>query len=269
MVAAAKAGGGPGLLPLALAGTPIVFVSYAIALALARHLPLPIVLAGSAANAIPIVLFGLAAYRAVGLLLVGRRPAVQLAGHLLLGAAYALVTYWLLLVLLGIVDSASLVQFNVQPFAGGASTWQLLQNATTYGIIAALAYIGPANAPVTVVFDGDDAGQAGGLTRYFVRSGDDIHPVDVDGIVSISGADDYAEVTTLEGTHLVRITLAEFEKALDPRRFIRIHRSAIVNVDRIARAEPAGGGRILLHMENGETIAASRAGSKLLKDRVL
>jgi DNA-binding LytR/AlgR family response regulator len=48
-----------------------------------------------------------------------------------------------------------------------------------------------------------------------------------------------------------------------------VHRSRIVNVERIERAEPAGGGRLLLHMEGGETIVASRAGSRLLRDRVI
>jgi two-component system, LytTR family, response regulator len=108
-----------------------------------------------------------------------------------------------------------------------------------------------------------------GFSRYFIRSGDEIQPVDVDLIVSIAGADDYAEVATLKGKHLVRMTLAEFEKSLDPARFIRVHRSRIVNFERIVRAEPAGNGRMLLHMEDGEAIVASRAGSRLLRDRVI
>jgi DNA-binding LytR/AlgR family response regulator len=65
------------------------------------------------------------------------------------------------------------------------------------------------------------------------------------------------------------MTLAEFEKSLDPAQFIRVHRSRIVNVDRIERAEPAGGGRLLLHMQDGEAIPASRTGSRLLRDRVI
>jgi DNA-binding LytR/AlgR family response regulator len=65
------------------------------------------------------------------------------------------------------------------------------------------------------------------------------------------------------------MTLADFENVLGPKSFIRVHRSWIVNVDRIARAEPAGGGRMLLHMENGEMIQCSRTGSRLLKDRVI
>jgi DNA-binding LytR/AlgR family response regulator len=42
-----------------------------------------------------------------------------------------------------------------------------------------------------------------------------------------------------------------------------------VNTHRIARAEPAGGGRLLLHMETGHTISTSRDGARLLRNRVL
>jgi DNA-binding LytR/AlgR family response regulator len=65
------------------------------------------------------------------------------------------------------------------------------------------------------------------------------------------------------------MTLTEFEQTLTSKNFIRVHRSHIVNVDRVAHAEPAGGGRLLLHMEDGELIPASRAGSRLLRERVI
>jgi DNA-binding LytR/AlgR family response regulator len=108
-----------------------------------------------------------------------------------------------------------------------------------------------------------------GLSRYFVRIGEELRPLDIDTVVSIGGADDYAEVRTLAGKHLVRVTLAEFAKSLDPAKYVRVHRSWIVNTDRIARAEPAGGGRLLLHMETGQIISTSREGAKLLRNRVL
>jgi DNA-binding LytR/AlgR family response regulator len=108
-----------------------------------------------------------------------------------------------------------------------------------------------------------------GRSRYFVRIGEELRPIDMDAVVSIAGADDYAEVRTLSGKHLVRVTLAEFARSLDPAKYVRIHRSWIVNIHRIASAEPAGGGRLLLHMETGQTISTSRAGAKLLRDRVL
>ena len=260
----------PAMVRLMLVATAIVFTLYAIVLGVARDLTLSLSLAASAANTVPTILFGLAAYRLVSAWLVGRGLAVQVIGHVLIGAGYALITYWLLMVMLGVIHGVSVVQFTVEPFTTRASVWQLLQNLTTYGIIATLAYLHARPDPVAVIFSDPGAAEPGqALSRYFIRSGEEIRPIDVAGIVSIAGADDYAEVATMTGRHLVRMTLAEFEKALDPAKFIRVHRSRIVNVERIERAEPAGGGRLLLHMEDGEAIAASRSGSRLLRDRVL
>jgi hypothetical protein len=258
-----------GLPRLGLVSAPIVFAAYTLTILLARDMPLALALGGGVANTIPTVLFGLAAYHMVGTWLVERPARVQIAGHLLLGSVYAALCYWLLLVMLAVVNSASLVRFNVQPFAGGVSLWQLLQNLTVYGLIAALAYIRPSAPSVTVLFEQGDAQRSPSLTRYFIRTGEDIQPIDVDTIISIAGADDYAEVRTLNGSHLVRLTLAQFEESLDAARFIRVHRSRIINVDCVVRAEPAGGGRMLLHMRNGEMITASRSGSRLFKEHVL
>lgn len=85
----------------------------------------------------------------------------------------------------------------------------------------------------------------------------------------MSGRVRFLAVATTSGRHLVRMTLGDFEQALQSVRFIRVHRSHIVNVARIERAEPAGGGRMLLHMDNGEAVQTSRAGTRLLRDRIL
>ena len=259
----------PGLAQFALAGTLIVFVAYALALSIGHGSSLRDAVPGAVANTIPTVLFGVIAYAVVRGWLVKQSFAVQVAGQLLLCAAYTLMSYWLLIVMLGAVSGVSVIKFNVEPFPVRASVWQMLENATVYGIIAALASRRTSASEVTVVLADGQQENRPGLSRYFIRSGDDIQPINVDSIVSIAGADDYAEVATLEGRHLVRMTLAEFEKSLDASRFIRVHRSRIVNVDRIARAEPAGGGRLLLRMEDGEAIPASRTGSRRIRDRVL
>jgi DNA-binding LytR/AlgR family response regulator len=178
------------------------------------------------------------------------------------------------MVMIGLANGETLTQFVVRPFfPGPAVAWQLLQGLTFYAVVAALIYLRahpPASAVMlTGALPQPDPGQKKELSRYFIRAGEDIHPVDVSQIVSIAGADDYAQVTTLTGSHLVSMTLTEFENALSRSSFIRVHRSRIVNADRIARAEPAGGGRVLLHMENGEMIQCSRTGTRLLKDRVI
>ena len=268
-IKAAPRPAGPSPRLVAAAGA-VVMVAYTLALLIANRLPLLDAIVGGAVNLLGTILFGIVANRVVVLWLIGRRPLIQAVGHLAVGSTYALLTYWLLVVMIGVVNGGSLFDFTVRPFSGQASAWQTLENFTIYGIIAALAYLHSRPEPAALILsDAGGAGSEASLTRYFIRAGDGIRPVDVATIVSISGADDYAEVATTGGRHLARMTLAEFETALDPNRFIRVHRSRIVNLDRIERAEPAGGGRLMLHMENGEAIVASRAGSKLLRDRVV
>jgi hypothetical protein len=227
--------------------------------------------ASSLRNLIPLAIVSAAARPVIARQLIGRSLGRQLLGHVLLGAAYTLLLYWLLMVLIGVAEGNSFTQFVVRAFfPTGAVAWQLLQGVTFYALVASLTYLRaqpPGHAlPFAVP---DTAARDYSPSRYFIRVGEDIQPIEIARIVSIKGADDYAEVATLDGRHLVRTTLAEFENTLEGDNFIRVHRSHIVNVDHVARAEPAGGGRMLLHMHNGEMIAASRAGSRLLRDRVI
>ena len=254
---------------LALIATPIVLVAYALVLSIGHESPLQATIPGALANTIPTVLFGLATYTLIRTWLIRQRFIVQVAGHVVLCAVFTLLSYWLLIVMLGVVSGASVIKFDVEPFPVRASVWQMLENATVYGIVAALAYRGGSTREVTAMLGDVQDESRSEFSRYFIRSGDEMQPIDVHSIVSIIGADDYAEVSTIEGVHLVRMTLADFEKSLDPKRFIRVHRSRIVNLERIVRVEPAGGGRLLLHMQSGEAIAASRTGSRLLRNRVL
>lgn len=286
---------------LAIAG---IFAAYAATIRLALGLDLAGCLLGAAANTIPVVIFGVAVRRIVVQRLVGRPAAVQLTAHLLLCAAFTALSYLLLIVLLGLFNGVGPDGFVVRPFSISGFAWQSLENVTTYALIAAVSHlqvsnraqatlrrdpVRPTTAPPATTTDeisataadgeraasldapveGPEARTEGGLSRYFVRIGDEFRPLDIDAVVSIGGADDYAEVRTLDGKHLVRVTLAEFAKSLDPAKYVRVHRSWIVNTHRIARAEPAGGGRLLLHMETGQVISTSRDGARRLRDRVI
>lgn len=255
----------------------VVFLAYTTVFVAALEMGPVEAVAGGIANTMPVVILAAVLRSYIIRRLVGASLAVQVVGHAVLSVVFSVGAYWLLTIALGVFNAMSLTEFRVEPFPNRAMAWQLLQNFTTYGLVAALAYSQARPDQVAVYLsDSAMAGEADrdgdrgpDLSRYFIRTGEDIHPIDVAAIVSITGADDYAEVATLKGKHLVRLTLAEFEKALDAAKFIRVHRSRIVNVDRVARAEPAGGGRMLLHMENGEMISTSRAGARLLRDRVL
>lgn len=280
-VAFDRPSGAPGRLAFDAMAVAIVFLAYAITIFIGHDPNLLAAVLGGVANTIPVVMFGAAARWIITKRLVGRSAIDQFVGHTALCLAFSLLSFWILLILLGIMNGTSAVEFTVQPFAKG-NAWQLLENATIYAVIATLSYlhawrpVPSAHAASSIVPTSPAESHHDSVrrkeaesSRHFVRSGEDILPMDTDRIISIVGADDYADVATLDRNHLVRMTLAEFENTLDAAKFVRIHRSAIVNADRIERAESAGGGRLLLHMENGQTIQTSRAGSRLLRARII
>lgn len=246
-------------------GTAIVFIAYSATLSVAHAVGLWDALAPAAANTLPTMLFGAAAYWIITTHVVHRPAAFQAGAHLILGAGFALASYWLLLVLLGIAEAASLTQFEVRPLISRAMAWQTLQNLTVYAIVAVLAHHRSAESAE----EREQDQLRDSLSRYFIRSGDDAIPIDTSSIVSIKGAGDYTEVTTRNGRHLAHITLARFESMLDSASFVRIHRSNIINLAHIARLEPAGSGRLLVHMDDGATLSASRTGSIKLRERIL
>ncbi len=75
----------------------------------------------------------------------------------------------------------------------------------------------------------------------------------------IEAADYYIRLHVGDATHLVRETLSALESQLDPAHFLRVHRSAIVNVDRVAELFDAPGGRYALRLRNGQRIRVARS----------
>ena len=245
-----------------------VFVAYTITVWVAHNSSFGAALLGGTANTVPVVIFGAGARYIMVRHLIGKSVAAQILGHIALCVAFCLLSFWLLLVLLGLVNGSSLVDFSVRSFSVQAMAWQSLENVTTYAVLASLTYAQWAK-PAPLLAGMPPAERTAEQTRYFVRSGEDMRPVDLDSIVCIGGADDYVEVTTRRGTHLVRMTLSEFERTLDPAKFVRVHRSWIVNLDQVERVEPAGGGRMLVHMKTGQSIPVSRSGARGLRERVI
>lgn len=258
-------------LKFAAAAGGLVLAAYTLTLFVANDLtPLDALIAG-AANTAPTMLFGLAAWRVIVSRVVARGPASELFAHAVLATLFCLLSYWLLMILLASASAASLIAFEVRPFPSRATAWQLLQNLTVYGALATHAYwYARAQAERVTASDAPAGGAPSpALRRYFIRVGDEIRPIDADSIISIAGADDYAEVVTATGKHLARMTLTEFESVLDPTRFYRVHRSWIINIAKINRAEPAGNGRMLLHMADGDLVQTSRAGARRLREHLL
>lgn len=106
----------------------------------------------------------------------------------------------------------------------------------------------------------------GPLTRIFVRDRGRIVPVSIGDIERLEADDDYVAVHSRGRRLLVYLGMNEFEARLDPHRFLRIHRSHIVNLDHVAAMEAFDATRMQVVMRDGAKLIASRARSRDLRD---
>ena len=86
-----------------------------------------------------------------------------------------------------------------------------------------------------------------------------IFRVDVDTIERIDAAGDYMCIHTGDNTLILRETMKDLEKRLDPRRFQRIHRSTIVNLDLVKQVKPHTNGECFLVLGSGAQVKVSRS----------
>jgi len=87
----------------------------------------------------------------------------------------------------------------------------------------------------------------------------------VERVDLIEAQDDYVAIHEGGKTHLKHQPLAELEAALDPARFVRIHRSFIANVERIARVELLAKDSRVVVMRDGRQVPVSRSGHERLR----
>jgi two-component system, LytTR family, response regulator len=101
--------------------------------------------------------------------------------------------------------------------------------------------------------------------RFVVRLASRMTLVRAADVEWIAGEGNYARLYSGGRRHLVRETLKSVEARLDPSKFVRVHRSAIVNVDCIASLEPHVHGQYVLTMKDGSRITSSRTHSGKLR----
>lgn len=95
--------------------------------------------------------------------------------------------------------------------------------------------------------------------RLAIRSGDRIAIVKVEDIDWIEGAGVYAKLHVGAKTHLLRETLTNLAERLDPERFVRIHRSTIVNRERVRELRSYFHGEYIVLLEDGTQLKLSRS----------
>ena len=103
------------------------------------------------------------------------------------------------------------------------------------------------------------------LERVVIRDGVHVHVVSVDKIDYVEAQDDYVGFRTGGKILLKEQTLADVESSLDPRRFVRIHRSYILNVERLARVELYAKDSRIAVLGDGSKLPVSRSGYQRLQ----
>ncbi|HBZ24957.1 MAG: hypothetical protein A2X17_08435 [Bacteroidetes bacterium GWF2_41_61] len=106
------------------------------------------------------------------------------------------------------------------------------------------------------------------LDKISVKEGSHIYIIHLSELLYIQAYGDYVMLFTENSKHIKEQTMRYFETHL-PETFVRIHRSCIVNSEKIARAELFGKESYNIHLKNGTCLKASATGYKLLKERLL
>ena len=100
--------------------------------------------------------------------------------------------------------------------------------------------------------------------RLIVKSGGRVFFLRTEEIDWVEAAGNYVRLHARNESHLLRESMKNMEAKLDPRLFVRIHRSAIVNVDRIKELEPWFHGEYIVIMRDGTRLTSSRVFSDRL-----
>jgi two-component system LytT family response regulator len=108
--------------------------------------------------------------------------------------------------------------------------------------------------------------KTGPSERVLIRDGANVHVLPVDKIDYVEAQDDYVAFKSEGKQYLKDQTLASVEGTLDPARFVRIHRSFILNIDRIAKVELYAKDSRMAILRDGTRLPVSRAGYARLSE---
>ncbi|MCE7993049.1 MAG: response regulator transcription factor [Roseivirga sp.] len=104
------------------------------------------------------------------------------------------------------------------------------------------------------------------IKRISVRTGGRIHFINVEDIDWIEADNQYVKIHTGPKSQVHRQSLSELESLLDPALFIRIHRSTIVNIDRIASLEPHFRGDFVISLKDSTRLKLAKSRKEALRE---
>ncbi|KAA0253323.1 response regulator transcription factor [Acidobacteria bacterium ACD] len=114
----------------------------------------------------------------------------------------------------------------------------------------------------------DSARPPGPARRVVVRDGARVAVIPVGDLEWAEAQDDYVLLSTRGRRYLKQQTLSGLAARLDPARFVRVHRSYLLNLDRLVRLRPGGRGAYTAVLSDGTELPVSRSGAQRLRDRL-
>ena len=103
------------------------------------------------------------------------------------------------------------------------------------------------------------------LDRLVVRDGSRVHIIPASKLDFVEAQDDYVALASEGHKYLKQQTIASLESALDPKQFLRVHRSYIVNLERVDRIEPYGKDSKIAILRDNSRLPVSRSGYERLR----
>jgi two-component system, LytTR family, response regulator len=103
------------------------------------------------------------------------------------------------------------------------------------------------------------------MTRIAVRSGGKTYFVELAEVDWMQAAENYVQLHTASAKHLVHVPIQTLQDSIDPDRFLRIHRSLIVNLQQVKEIEPASHGECVLVLHSGVRLQSSRTYSDAIR----
>lgn len=213
-------------------------------------------------NTVSLLFWGILSVHLIKKHILPLRFYQQIPAHFFLAIVFSIVWYFTIIVLLGFKNGNITQVISVHPFSTAAFKWQFFQGATIY--------LGLCSASVAWQQWSEQQDKAPVMNqapgKLLIRDSDNIFTISIDDIICISGAGDYSEIVTQHKKYLTRRRINDLEAQLSAC-FVRVHRSHLVNLDKMQRAESIGNGRLRVYLASNIVIDTSRQGARLLRQQ--
>lgn len=247
---------------------------YFIVFQITRLEPFSTSVQGALVNTIPLMSLSAGVIWLLNKFALGRRKWRHIAVHPVLATVFTFAWYFIVLIGLGFSGNWIENGFTIEPFIWIAGVWQLYQGVALYVFSATFAYAAYyyKRAKRFENYGSEDA-QAIPVSvdrkqRLIIRSGREYLSFDYEDIFYLEANGDEVKLRSRTGTTKTSKSLSSLADVLPTPPFIRIHRSYIINIENVQSAEPAGNGRLTIHLSNGTSLITSRAGARAFREHV-